>query len=269
MVFPYRVLITGASGYIGRHLTKHLAGKGVRVRGLSRYPQPDQPDCREWFRGDVTRPVDVQQAIEGCDVVIHLACLPLADCLKNPGEAFAVNATGTFNILQAAHDANNVPVVYTTTAQAYSRENKLPLREDDRTQPHTPYAASKLCGELACQTFAKHWGLPVSILRLFNVYGPAVNGKTRPTVETLFLKRALENRPPLIKGNPEEGRDFIHIDDVVVAIELAVSKMPAGKVINIGSGTLTTLQMLARTIIDLVGADLEPDVEPNGQLPYQ
>ncbi len=256
-----RVLVTGASGYIGQHLVESLLKDDAAVRGFSRGPRPVGLSAVEWQQGDVRRLADVQQAVQGCDAVVHLACLPLSQSLQDPLSDFHVNALGTFNVLYAARIAGLRQVVYTSTAQVYGFVEHLPVAEEDLTQPASPYAASKLCGEVLCTTFARCYGLGTVVLRLFNVYGTSVDGSERPTVEAVFVRRVAQGLPPVIKGDPEEGRDFIHVSDVVRAIRLALDIGVTGELINVGSGVMTTLLELARLVIAISGAQVSPAVE--------
>lgn len=255
------VLVTGASGYIGQHLIGSLLIDDIAVRGFSRGPRPVVLSAFEWQQGDVRRLADVQQAVQGCDAVVHLACLPLGQSLQDPLSDFHVNALGTLSVLHAARIAGLRQVVYTSTAQVYGYPECLPVGEKDAIQPASPYAASKLCGEILCTTFARCYGLGTVVLRLFNVYGTPVDGAERPTVEAIFVRRVAQGLPPIIKGNPEEGRDFIHVSDVVRAIRLALDMEGTGEVINVGTGVMTTLLELARLIIAISGAKISPVVE--------
>lgn len=258
-----RILVTGASGYIGQHLLKYLRDGGFQVRGLTRGAKPPSLEGIEWYPGDVTELTEVSQAIEKCDGVIHLACIPLAQSQQNPFEAFQVNGLGTLNVMEAAYQAGKIPVIYTSTAQVYGRVKRLPLREDDELKGTSPYAYSKTWGELACQAYAQRFEVPVTILRLFNVYGLAADGQERPTVETIFIKKLLAGVPPVIKGSPDEGRDFIHVDDVVQGIYLALNQRLSGEIINLGSGSLITLYELVYLLMRLLNLNLEPLVQPD------
>lgn len=269
MAAPERVLVTGASGYIGQHLVRQLSELGQMVRGFARHPAPRPMSEVEWFQGDVTNPNQVRQALQDCDAIVHLACLPLNLSQDDPVAAFEINGVGTLNVLQIAAERANVDIVYTSTAQVYGPGHSLPLAEDHLVNPNSPYAAGKLWGEIACQTYARRYGVPVTILRIFNVYGLAVDGRERSTVETIFIRKVLEGQPPLIKGHPETGRDFIHIDDVIHCLKLALLSPKQGEVINVGTGVLTTLNDLARIIIELSGASMEPIVQIEPEQPVQ
>lgn len=254
------VLVTGASGYIGRHLVRSLLDDGVGVRGLSRAPRP-AGSAADWRQGDVTRLSDLVAAMQGCDAVVHLACRGLRQSWDDPVEDFAVNAAGTLNVLQAAGIAGVRQVVYTSTAQVYGFAERLPVAEDQPPRPNSPYAASKLCGEVLCTSFADSYGLGVVVLRLFNVYGPPADEGERPSVETVFVRRVAAGLPPVIASHPDEARDFIHVSDVVRAIRLALGTRLAGEVLNVGSGVMTTVRELAALAIELSGERLSPVVE--------
>ncbi len=264
-----RILITGASGYIGRHLIYLLNQENVEIRAFARSPKPAGLAGIEWQQGDIRHLARVQEAMQGCTSMVHLACLPLGPSFQNPLNDFQVNVLGTLNVLSAAQAAGVRQVIYTSTAQVYGFTERLPMAEDHLPQPASPYAASKLCGEHLCTIFARCYGLNTMILRLFNVYGLALDGSVRNTVESLFLRRVRQGLPPIIKGDPTQGRDFIHASDVIRAIRLALDKVGEGTVINIGTGQMTTLIELAELVIKLVGAKLKPVVESQAGQPLR
>lgn len=264
------VLVTGASGYIGRHLVQALKAVGYEVRGFSRRPMPPEMDGIEWVEGSVTNWERVQSGVAGCQAIVHLACLSLPASLSDPLAAFRVNALGTLHVLQAAHQEGNCPVVFTSTAQVYGSPQRLPIDEEHPVRPAGPYAAGKLCGEVMAFSMARSVGLPVTVLRLFNVYGPALDGRQRPTVEAIFVRRVARGLPPVICGHPHDGRDFIHVRDVVRAISLALERPPVGdKPLNIGAGVMTTVRELAGLVIRLSGCNLEPIVQVEDRLAFQ
>ena len=134
-------------------------------------------------------------------------------------------------------------------------------------KPVSLYAASKLSGEVLCTTYARANNLSTVILRLFNVYGPSADGKERNTVEAIFLHRVAQELPPMIKGDPDEGRDFVHIQDVIRVIQCVLNVNLKGEIINIGSGKMTLLLELARLVINLSGKSLDAVIEgqPSGE----
>jgi len=243
-----RILVTGASGYIGCHLIAELLREDYAVRALVHKSRAIPMGGIESVKGDVCHLAELDQAVRGCNKVVHLACLSMNQSWNDPESDFNVNALGTFNMLKAAQGAGIKQFVYTSTAQVYGPRQNLPISEDDFIRPNSPYAASKLCGEVLCTTFARCYGFGTTVLRLFNVYGAPIDGHDRGTVESIFLERVSKGLAPIIKSLPEEGRDYIHIRDVVRAIRLALQAEAKGEIINIGTGTMTTLLRLAQLI---------------------
>ena len=254
-----RILVTGASGYIGQHLCLTLA-ESAQVRGLSRSARPPSLAQFEWIMGDITDTDAVTRAVAGCQTVVHLVCLPLPESAQNPQEAQRVNAVGTLCMLEAARQAGVERFIYTSTGQVYGGCAPLPNVETCRPQPDSAYAASKLSGEIWAETYARVHGLSVQILRLFNVYGPTVDRRPRSSVEAIFLQRLRQGQRPQVQGHPGSGRDFIHIQDVLRSVRLALAHPAWSGPINIGTGTCTTLGDLARLAAQVVGYPLAPEM---------
>jgi len=237
-----------------------LLNAGWEVRGLSRSPKPDHLDEVEWMQGDITNAETVARAAENVTSIIHLACLPMCLCAQSPAHAVRVNIEGTLQILEAARKVGVERLIFTSSGQVYGGQSALPNSEINLPQPGSAYAASKLSAEMWCQTYSRLYGISVQILRLFNVYGLSVDGSLRSTVETLFLQQVRMGLRQSIYGNPQSGRDFIHIQDVVRAIMLALANQPGEGAINIGSGKLTTLFELAHLALQLHGKSIEQDI---------
>jgi UDP-glucose 4-epimerase len=264
-----RILVTGAGGYIGQHLCLALAGSGMKVRGFSRSPRPPHLDKIEWMTGDVTDIQMVARAVTGCSIIIHLACLSLGASAQNPLEAQRINSGGTLQLLEAARQVGVVRLIYTSTGQLYGGQAALPNVETHLLQPDSAYAASKLGGEVWADTYARLYSLSVQTLRLFNVYGSAVDKQPRPTVEAIFLRQLQQGQRPQVRGNPHSGRDFIHIQDVIRAIQLALVNPAWSGAINIGSGVLTPLVELAQQAAQVLGQTTEPEIITNNDPPIR
>jgi UDP-glucose 4-epimerase len=264
------VLVTGAAGYIGQHLCMALLRSGYQVRGFSRSEQPAHLSGVEWVIGDLTDKGPIDRVVAGCQMVVHLACLPLSESRKNPLRAEVVNVEGTMRVLEAAANIGVDKFIYTSTGQVYGGQASLPNREDQCVYPDTAYAISKLHGEKWCDYYAKQYHIPVTILRLFNVYGAAVAGTPRSTIDSVFINEIQQGRHPTISGSPESGRDFIYFSDVLSALLLAIKAPVIPGPINIGTGILTTYSDLARTAGRILGReDLEPRHIETGEPPIR
>jgi UDP-glucose 4-epimerase len=258
-----RVLITGASGYVGSHVAAALLAEGWGVRGIARSARlRHQPDV-DWVQGDVAAPECARPAAAGCAAIVHLACLPLDASARDPVEALRVNVGGTLQVLEAARIEGVARVVMASSGQVYGGQSSLPNRETHLPAPASPYAASKLCGEAWCESYRRTHGMSVTALRLFNVYGAAVDGQPRPTVESVFLRDLRAGRQPRVGGHPDSGRDFVHVRDVVRAIRLALECQATGP-INVGTGVLTPFAELARLTARVLGEAVEPAMVPTG-----
>jgi len=226
------------------------------------------PDAADVRVADVLDLGRLCRAFVGCEMVVHLACLPVTRCQADPIAGFRVNALGTAHVLEAARRAGVRRVVYTSSAQVYGRPEARPVAESAPCQPVNPYGASKLCGEILCRSAAQEQGLEIIILRLFNVYGLAADGAPRPTVETLFLQAVRAGQEPVVSGHPGHVRDFVHVTDVVEALERAlVARQADGHPINVGTGRGVSLEELAWLVIRMLRRDVVPRIEPPGEPP--
>ena len=252
----HRIVVTGASGYLGQHLVPRLAADGWVVTALTRHPDgspfaprlgrfgPAQPVPVTPVRGDVTDYGSLTPHLQGVHAVVHLACLPLGASGRDPRGAFATNTLGTFNVLEACRENGVRRVVVTSSAYVYGLPLEVPMTEHHPTFPSTPYGASKLGGDAFALAYDAPESMRTAVLRIFNVFGPAADGTPRPTVDSTFRKRAQAGLPVTIHGNPADAHDFVHVLDVVDAVTSALSPSAAG-VYNIGSGRACSLRALA------------------------
>ncbi len=199
------------------------------------------------------------------DYVFHLAALvsvPLS--IDEPKKTKEINKTGTLNILEAARKFFVKKVVFSSSAAVYGDDPTLPKVESIPTLPKSPYAETKIAGENYCIKFYHDYGLGATALRYFNVFGPRQDPTSQyAAVVPKFIERVVANLPPIIYGDGQQTRDFIFVDDVVDAnIAAAKSKKADGEIFNIASGTIITVNELAKIITKLAGNELEPIYKP-------
>ena len=254
-----RVLVTGGAGFIGSHLVKALVKAGHQVRVLDNLSTgsienlTDVLDAIELVRGDVRDYGAIEYVVRGVDAVIHLAALiDVAESVERPDLYFDVNVRGTYNVAKASRNVNTF--VFASSSAVYGEPIKVPIPEDHPLIPKSPYAASKVSGEAFVQAFANQYGFRPVILRLFNVYGPK-QSRAYAGVIIEFIRRVSRGEPPVIFGDGEQTRDFIHVSDVVEAIMLSFRNEEARGVFNIGSGEGITINHLASLILKLMGRE--------------
>ena len=267
-------LVTGGAGFIGSHLVEALARRGDQVRVLDNFSSGQRANLRHLapdfqslvvIEGDVRDADAVQLAMEDVDYVLHEAALvSVPQSMVDPQTAHAVNVTGTLNVLVAAREANVKRMVLASSCAVYGDNDDLPLRETSATKPMSPYAASKLIGEVYCQLFYRAYGLPTTCLRYFNVYGPRQNPDgDYAAVVPKFVQRMKAGQPPIIYGDGLQTRDFVHVSDIVRANLLACDRDEAiGQIFNVASGRASSLLDLVEALNHSRAARLEPIFEP-------
>jgi dTDP-glucose 4,6-dehydratase len=261
------VLITGADGFIGSHLTEALVRAGHTVRAFVLYNSFNSwgwldrcaEDVRggfEVFAGDVRDPHGVRTAMEGCDAVLHLAALiAIPYSYHSPDTYVDTNVKGTLNIVQAARDIGVAKVVHTSTSEVYGSAQFVPITEDHPLQGQSPYSASKIGADQIAFSFYSSFGTPVSILRPFNAYGPRQSA--RAVIPTIITQIADGNRQIRL-GAVRPTRDFSFVSDTVAAFLAALnSDRSIGEVINIGSNFEISIGDTARTIAEVMGVEME------------
>jgi UDP-glucose 4-epimerase len=207
----------------------------------------------EIVEGDIRDPDAVERAMEGVDTVVHLAAFgSVVESVEDPTENFDVNVRGTLVVLRAAAAAGVEKLVFASTGGAIMGNTPPPVDETTLPWPISPYGASKLCGEAYCHAFAGSFGLPVVALRFANVYGPMSDHKKG--VITNFIKQSLRGEPIVIYGDGTASRDFLYADDLCDGITAAVDADLRDEVLHLASGEETTINDLARLILELTDA---------------
>jgi UDP-glucose 4-epimerase len=255
-----RVLVTGGAGFIGANLLRQLdSSHDVRVldnlvRG-SRDLLPADRDI-DVVVGDIRDPEAVKRAMDGMDLVIHLAAFgSVVESVTDPVENFEINVRGTFEMLRGAADAGVERFVFASTGGAIMGDQEPPIDEHSLPWPISPYGASKLCGEAYMHAFAGSFGIRPVALRFANVYGPYSAHKKG--VITRFIRAALAGGTFEIFGDGQASRDFLHVDDLCRGIVAAADSELSDEVLHLASEKETTINELARLILDLVGSDVE------------
>lgn len=262
-----RVLVTGAEGFIGSHLVERLLQRGARVRAHVLYNSfnswgwldtldREKLDRLDVFLGDVTNPYRTAEAVEGMDVVLHLAALIGIPYSYHAPEAYvATNVSGTLNVLQSARRYGVEKVVVTSTSEVYGTALRVPIDESHPLQGQSPYSASKIGADMIAQSFALSFDMPVAICRPFNTYGPRQSNRAViPTIITQLLAGAEQ----LKLGNLETSRDFNYVVDTAEGfIAIAESDAGDGEVLNLAAGKDITIGELARLLMEITGQQAE------------
>jgi len=206
-------------------------------------------------KGDVRNRVDVKKAVEDVDYIFHLAAIVSVELsIKNPVLVEEVNVGGTLNLLEESLNLDLKKFVYVSSCAVYGNPKYLPIDEEHPTKPLSPYGVSKLTAEHYCKVFYRIYGLKTVCLRLFNVYGPRQSSGPYSGVISKFVGCLKRRKPPVIFGDGEQTRDFIYIDDVIDAtLSASESKKCAGKIINVGSGRETSINELAKILVEIFG----------------
>jgi nucleoside-diphosphate-sugar epimerase len=253
-----KYLITGGAGFIGTNLTKRLLADKHEVVILDNYAggkkQERIQEGATYIDGDIRNREDLDKAMQGVDGVFHMAALPrVTFSVENPLETHDVNINGILQVLLAARDNNVKRVVFSSSSSTYGGEdNKKMLVEDGIPKnPISPYALHKLTGEHYLRLFAELYSLETVSLIYFNVYGPYFDPEgAYALVIGKFLTQKQKNEPMTVCGDGEYYRDYTHVDDVVEANILAMTRETVGKgeTINIGCGTPHTVNELVEVI---------------------
>jgi NAD dependent epimerase/dehydratase len=258
-----RALVTGAGGFIGSHLTERLVEMGVKTRAMVRY---SSSGSRGWLDsspvsgdmeiivGDVRDTDHLRQALDGVDVVFHLAALiSIPYSYQSPQAYIRTNIEGTANVLEAARAAGTPLVIQTSTSEVYGSARYVPIDEEHPLQGQSPYSASKIGADKLAEAFHKSFALPVATVRPFNTYGPRQSSRAIiPTIITQAL-----TQPELHLGSLGPTRDFNFVGDTVEGF-IAISQCPeaVGQVTNIGSGVDVSIGQLISTILEILGKDI-------------
>ena len=266
------ILVTGAGGFIGSHLTETLVKAGARVRAFVRYNSRADwgllsflsPETRrevEVLAGDLRDLEAIRQATQGVSHVFHLGALvAIPYSYVHPVEVVETNVIGALNVLLAAREMGVARVVHTSTSEVYGTALRVPMDESHPLQGQSPYSASKIGADKLAESFYRSFDLPVVTLRPFNTYGPRQSARA---VITAIIAQAL-TQPAIQLGNLDAKRDLTYVSDTIAGY-LRVAETPGveGETFNLGTGSEIKIVELAQEITGLLGKDVEIVVNPS------
>lgn len=258
------VLITGGAGFIGRHLASHLLDAGdMTVTVIDNESLGDRKhldlDRVRFIAGDLRSRDDLRAALEGQEVVVHLAAdTRVMDSIEDPRHNFESNVVGTFNLLELSRELGVQRVVAASTGGAILGDVEPPVHEEMAPRPTSPYGASKLMLEGYLSAFASSYGLSTCALRFSNIYGPRSFHKG--SVVAHFFKEILAGRTPVVYGDGSQTRDYLYAGDLVRGIRSAMDSDAEGA-FQLGTGRPTTLNELLDTMRTVTGLDLPVDYQ--------
>jgi len=266
-----KVLVTGAGGFIGSHLTEELVKGGEEVRAFVRYNSRNEKgwleDLPEEIKsyieivpGDLKDPEGVRKAVKGCVKIFHLgALIAIPYSYVHPFNFIQTNVIGTAHVLTACLEENSIErIIHTSTSEVYGSAQYIPIDENHPLQAQSPYAASKISADKLAESYYLSFNLPVAIIRPFNTFGPRQS--LRAIIPTI-ISQAIGNKK-IFLGNLRPRRDFLYVKDTVKGfIQIGRCDEAIGKVVNIGSGRNISIEELVKIIINLMGKEIEIEIE--------
>ena len=259
------ILVTGGAGFIGSHLVTALVARGAHVRVFDNLATGFQKNLAavtahiEFIEGDLRDFDAVCRAVQGVEIIYHQAALPsVARSVQNPRDSHSANITGTLNLLTAARDAHTPRVILASSSSVYGSNPALPKEESMTPAPLSPYAITKLAGEMYAQVFSQLYGLETVCLRYFNVFGPRQDPTTQYAgAIAKFISCALRREPYPVFGDGEQSRDFTYVENVIEANLLAARAPIQGHArLNIAYGERATLNQIIAILNELTQQNL-------------
>lgn len=254
-----KVLVTGGAGFVGSNLTERIAASGGKVTVLDdlftgSLDNIDSGTEYKFIEGSVTDEKLISQLVKEHDFIAHLAARNIIISTKNPRNDYEVNIGGTLNVLMAVKEHGVERMLYTSSASVYGNPRIIPICEDERTHTFSPYSVSKLAGENYCKAFYETYGIPATVVRYSNVYGPKQDPDNPYCgVISKFLELIDQGKPPQVHGDGQQTRDFTFVADAVDATLVALlSPKSEGMVFNLGTGTETRIIELANILARLL-----------------
>ena len=260
-----KLLITGGAGFIGSHLCDKYTKEGHNVLCLDNFMSGNLMnikhllDCRNFklIKGDIRDFNSLEKIMRDVDVVFHLAAQIHVDrSYIEPQLTYEVNVIGTQNILEVARIYDAKRVIYASTSEVYGSAQHVPIDESHPLNAPHPYGASKIAADRMCYAYMQTYGMNISILRLFNIFGPRQRDIGYGGVISIFARRVLSNMSPIIFGDGLQTRDYTYIEDAIRAYDLLLNHdEPIAEPINFGSGREVSILDLANMVIEFCGKE--------------
>jgi UDP-glucose 4-epimerase len=261
-----KILITGAAGFLGSHLSEKYANEGHTVYALDNLMNGNLNNIRtllhkknfKFIQDDILREEVYSKLPDDLDAIINLAAQIHVDrSIVNPAETFKINATGTLKILEFARMNDVKKVLHASTSEVYGSAQYVPMDENHPLAAEHPYGVSKIAADRLCYTYNETYGLGVEIVRCFNFFGPRQKDTGYGGVIAIFVNRVLQNKPPVIYGDGKQTRDYMYVDDAVDAFDrvLMAKGNPGKNGINFGSGNEISVNDIADLIIKHAAVD--------------
>lgn len=261
-----RYLVTGGAGFIGSHIAEELVERGHKVKIVDNFLTGKREniasflDKIELIEGDIRDFNLCKRASDGVDFVLHQAALPsVPRSIEDPLMTNEINVKGTLNLLLASRDAGVKKFIFASSSSVYGDDPRLPKKEGEEGAPLSPYAISKLVGEMYCQVFSQIYSLSTVCLRYFNIFGPRQDPYSQySAVIPNFINKMVKEESPTIFGDGEQSRDFTYVANVVEANKLAVeAEDVSGEILNIACGERTTVNSLVIEINQILKKDIK------------
>jgi len=255
-----RALVTGGAGFLGSNLVEYLTNRGLEVIVLDDLTTGSMENLRHVRRDrmrvvniDVRKTGAILEYFQDVDVVFHLAALAgVKLATRSPLRTLDNNIQTTRSVLEACSSAGVQRLVFASSSEVYGETSTCPMNENVPLSPISSYGVSKITGEFYCMAFQKKYGIRVSIVRYFNVYGPRQSAKMKSWVVPAFISNVIEKRPLIVHGQGDQTRDFTYIDDAVKGTYLVGTRSYGhGEIFNIGTGIETSVLDLARLILSV------------------
>ena len=264
-MYKKKILITGATGFIGSHLTEICLQKGFKVIAFDRYNPEYSLGYLEnskykkeidFIFGDIRDYDSVNKAIKRCDIVFHLAALiGIPYSYYSPLAYIKTNVEGTYNILEASKNNDTEQLIVTSTSETYGTAQKIPISEQHRLLGQSPYSASKISADQLAISYWRSFKLPVKIIRPFNAYGPRQSNRA---VIPSIIMQALNNKKEIKLGNIKTSRDYTYVSDVCNAyFEILKIKNMFGTPINVGTNKEYKIENIAKRIISKINPKIK------------